>query len=244
MTTIAQWQAAFGDRLRRHRKLAGWSQARLARELSIDRSLVSRWESGDREPGLWEVARAAGALGIPVSTLAVGSPGLQGGAEIVWREIAARGAPFLAAAASPLWALRPVQDSLADALLHPDPRVIEHLPGLLLLESFPPRALWGLCADSGVERRLGWIADIALGLTRSAGVSRAPAQSRLLMDLLELCSRPGPEAPLDSLGFPTSEPGRLPPVFKRWRISYDGDLARFETAAKQLADERRGGAGR
>jgi transcriptional regulator with XRE-family HTH domain len=241
---ISQWQAAFGERLRRHRKLAGWSQERLAQALSVDRSLVSRWESGDREPGLWGAVGAARTLGIPVSTLAVGSPGLQGGAEIVWREIAARGAPFLAAGSTPLWALRPLQDSVADALLHPDPRVIEHLPGLLLLETFPPRALWGLCADWGVERRLGWIADIALGLARTAGVARSPAQSRLLADLLEVCSRPAPDAPLDSLGFPASEPGLLPPVFKRWRIAYDGDLARFEAAAKQLADGWQGGAGR
>ena len=233
---ISQWQAAFGDSLRRHRKLAGWSQQQLARALSVDRSLVSRWESGDREPGLWEVVRAARALGVPVSALSVGSASLQGGAEIVWREVAARGAPFLAAGSTPLWALRPVQESVADALLHPDPRVIEHLPGLLLLEGFPPRALWGLCADWGVERRLGWIADIALGLARAAGVDRSPAQSRLLRELLELCSRPGPDAPLDSLGFPAAEPDRLPPVFKRWRITYDGELARFEAAAKELAE--------
>ncbi len=235
MTTISQWQAAFGDSLRRHRKLAGWSQQQLAQALSVDRSLVSRWESGEREPGLWEVVRAALALGVPVSTLAVGSPGLQGGAEIVWREVAARGAPFLAAGSTPLWALRPVHESVADALLHPDPRVIEHLPGLLLLESFPPRALWGLCADWGVERRLGWIADIALGLARTSGLARPPVQSRLLRDVLELCSRPGPDARPDSLGFPAAEPGRLPPVFKRWRVTYDGELARFEAAAKQLA---------
>jgi len=244
VTTTSQWQAAFGDSLRRHRKLAGWSQERLAQALSVDRSLVSRWESGDREPGLWEAVRAARALEVPVSTLAVGSPGLQGGAEILWREIAARGAPFLAAGSSPLWALRPVQDSVADALLHPDPRVIEYLPGLLLLEVFPPRALWGLCADWGVERRLGWIADIGLGLARTAGVARSPAQSRLLGDLLDVCSRPAPDAPLDSLGFPAAEPGRLPPVFKRWRIAYDGDIARFEAAVRQLAEGRNRGVGR
>jgi len=137
-----------------------------------------------------------------------------------------------------------VQESVADSLLHPDPRVIDYRPGLLLLETFPPRALWGLCADWGVERRLGWIADIALGLARTAGVARSPAQSRLLGDLLDVCSRPAPDAPLDSLGFPASEPGRLPPVFKRWRIAYDSDLARFEAAAKQLAEGGRRGVGR
>jgi len=236
MSTISKLQAAFGDSLRRHRKLAGWSQEQLAQAVSVDRSLVSRWESGDRDPGLWEVVRAARALGVPVSTLAVGSAGLQGGAEVVWREIAARGAPVLAAGSSPLWALRPIQDSVADALLHPDPRVIEYLPGWLLLESFPPRALWGLCTDWGVERRLGWIADIALGLARTVGVSRSPAQSRLLRDLLELCSRPGADTPFDSLGFQAAEPARLPPVFKRWHVTYDGELGRFEAAARELAE--------
>ncbi len=240
VTTISQWQAGFGERLRRHRKLAGWNQEALARSLSVDRSLISRWESGSREPGLWEVVRAARALGVTVSALVVGSEGLVGGGEVVWREIAARGAPFLAAGGTPLWALRPVQDSVADALLHPEPRVIDHLPGLLLIEDFPPRALWGLCADWGVERRLGWIADVALGLTREGGIARRAPRTRALLDLVALCARPNPDEAPDSLGFPASEPGALPPVFKRWRISYDGELERFAVAARELA-ERQGG---
>jgi hypothetical protein len=182
--------------------------------------------------------RAARALGVPVSTLVVGSAGLPGGSEIVWREIAARGAPFLTTGSSPLWALRPVQESVADALLHPAPRVIEHLPGLLLLESFPPRALWGLCADWGVERRLGWIADVALGLGHGTGIARAPAQTRLLRDTIALCRRPAADEADDSLGFPAAEPGQLPPVFNRWRITYDGALSRFESAARELVEGR------
>lgn len=235
---ISQWQAGFGERLRRHRKLAGWNQEGLARALSVDRSLISRWESGSRKPGLWEVVRAARALGVPVSALVVGSEGLVGGTDVVWQEIAARGAPFLATGTSPLWALRAVQESVADALLHPEPRVIDYLPGLLLIEDFPPRALWGLCADWGVERRLGWIADLALGLTREGGIPRHPPRTRALLHLLELCSRPDPDEEPDSLGFPATEPGGLPPVFKRWRISYDGELERFGVAAKELTERQ------
>jgi len=236
MDVTSNRQAAFGARLRRHRKLAGWNQQQLAEALSVDRSLVSRWESGDREPGLWDAVGVASALGVPLSTLVVGSAGLPGGTEVVWRELAFRGAPVLSTGSVPLWALRTLQESVADALLHPDPRLIDHLPGLLLLEAFPPRSLWGTCADWGVERRLGWIADVALWLARSSDIAKPAAQSRLLNEVIRLCPQSGPDDAPDSLGFPAAEPERLPPVFKRWGITYDGELIRFEAAARALAE--------
>ncbi len=242
MPTIDELQAGFGDRLRRQRSLAGWNQATLARAISVDRSLISRWESGNREPGLWDVVRAADALGVPVSALVIGSSGLSGGSEVVWRELACRGAPLLPASTNPLWSVRPVHETVADALLHPEPRVIDHLPGLLLLEDVLPRVLWGQCTDLGVERRLGWISDIALDLARSGRIPTHARRSLALQTVLALVPRPDRDTDPDSLGFEAAETRGLPPVFQRWRISYDGALRRFETAAKDLEEARRRGA--
>lgn len=228
---------SFGLQLRHVRRRNGVSQAALARALSVDRSLVSRWESGEREPGYSEVVLAAQVLGIPVSLLVEGLAELPGGPEIVWRELAARGAPLLSATSRPLWALRPLRDTLADALLHPDPRVLDYLPALLLTQSEGPRSLWGACADWGVERRLGWVADIAVGLASSSPAPGGRPAGRLAQEVRDLCTRPAADADLDSLGFPAEDPTRLPPVFRRWRISYDGDLGRFEEAAGELATQ-------
>ena len=244
MATISQWQGSFGARLKRLRTIAGWSQQGLAKVLSVDRSLVSRWESGEREPGLWEVVRAAQALGVPVSELVLGATGLPHGGRIVWKELAYRGVPFVAAETTPLWAVRPIHESVADALLHPEPRVIDRLPGLLLAEDFPPHAVWGLCTDYGVDRRLGWIADIARTLAQLGSAPNRPLTRRAIDVLLERVSKPSSDTPYDSLGFGAEQTERLPPASKRWRISYAQTIEGFEAAAEELAEIRLEGVGR
>ncbi len=41
---------SLAGRLIRYREAQGWSQKRLARELAVDQSTLSRWEQGKREP--------------------------------------------------------------------------------------------------------------------------------------------------------------------------------------------------
>ncbi|GAA2334116.1 helix-turn-helix transcriptional regulator [Saccharopolyspora halophila] len=55
---------ALGLRLREIRESAGLSTRALATRLGIDRSTISRWESGNRVPGTAEVARALDACGV------------------------------------------------------------------------------------------------------------------------------------------------------------------------------------
>ena len=241
MGEISDLQSGFGARLRRARQIAGLSQRRLAESLSIARTLVSHWETGKREPGLWESVRAARVLGVPVSELVIGTPGLPSGSQTVWQEMAYRGSPVLAAGDSPLWALRPLQDSVADALLHPEPRLIDRLPGLLLAEDFPPEAMWGVCAGYGVERRLGWTADIARTIAESGSIPSRPLTSRTLEKLIGLSARPSATARYDTLGFGADRTERLPPPSKRWRISYDQTLEGFEVAARELVTGHRRG---
>lgn len=51
--------ATFRDLLRRHRDARRWSQERLASESEIDHSLVSRLESGQRNPTQEAIAKLA-----------------------------------------------------------------------------------------------------------------------------------------------------------------------------------------
>jgi hypothetical protein len=187
---------------------------------------------------LWDIVQAARALGIPASELVNGSAQLPSGTQTIWKELAYRGAPFLVTDADPLWAVRPVQETVADALLHPDPRQVDRLPGLLLVEDFPPRALWGLCADHGVDRRLGWIADIARTLAQFGSVPVQPRATRSIDVVLETVARPPADSSYDTLGFGAERPESLPPPSRRWRISYDQSIEGFAEAAQELAAGR------
>jgi hypothetical protein len=89
-----------------------------------------------------------------------------------------------------------------------------------------------------VERRLGWILDIALELAHDGARTRSGDQVYVLTAACARCRRPDADDVPDALGFPAEDPERLPPVFKRWRITYDGSVAHFAAAAKELAENR------
>jgi transcriptional regulator with XRE-family HTH domain len=58
------------ERLAQRRKMAGYSQERLAEVLRIERSTVARWERVETEPQPWLRPRLAKALGISRDVLA------------------------------------------------------------------------------------------------------------------------------------------------------------------------------
>ena len=53
------------DAIRARLSELGWKQARLARECSVSPSAVSRWLSGEREPGKEQIRKLVAVLGIP-----------------------------------------------------------------------------------------------------------------------------------------------------------------------------------
>lgn len=59
----------FRDALKMYRKQAGMSQTDLAKALSVGRSTVAMWETGDREPGFDTLGKIAAVLGVPSSAL-------------------------------------------------------------------------------------------------------------------------------------------------------------------------------
>lgn len=52
------------DQIRAHRKSKGWTQAELAARIGVDRSLISRWERGDRLPSPPEEGKLRILLGL------------------------------------------------------------------------------------------------------------------------------------------------------------------------------------
>lgn len=64
-----------GDRIRRAREAAGWTQAQLGGAVGFAPQTVASWESGRREPGLGALVRLSSMLGVSVAEL---FPALEG----------------------------------------------------------------------------------------------------------------------------------------------------------------------
>lgn len=58
-----------GDRIKAAREAAGMSQSDLARAAGVQRQLVSRWENGTHNPGLYNSVILARVLNIPLENL-------------------------------------------------------------------------------------------------------------------------------------------------------------------------------
>lgn len=63
---------ALGDRIRKSREAAGFTQRQLASELEVNPATVSLWESGRNEPDIETVNRIADILGAPAAYLFTG----------------------------------------------------------------------------------------------------------------------------------------------------------------------------
>jgi transcriptional regulator with XRE-family HTH domain len=65
---------ALGTRIRAARETAGMIQQQLADVLDVTQAAVSRWESGERDPGVADLIRIADALGVQAASLLPAEP--------------------------------------------------------------------------------------------------------------------------------------------------------------------------
>lgn len=69
MEHTERWEAAVGEAIRAERAARKKSQAEVARESGIPRQTYIRYETGERQPSVTQVAQIASALGMPASQL-------------------------------------------------------------------------------------------------------------------------------------------------------------------------------
>lgn len=71
-------QETVGQRVRKARELRGWRQDELAGRITgASQGVVSKWETGRREPGLENVVALARALGVSTEWLITGEPPME-----------------------------------------------------------------------------------------------------------------------------------------------------------------------
>jgi transcriptional regulator with XRE-family HTH domain len=209
------------DRIRWARLRRGWSQVQLSSRVGAAQSLVSAWETAQRRPNIEQLEHLSRTLDVPILLLLEGTARLPVDTATLAAELRWYGLDVVDAREAPLWAVRGPEELLAAALRDPDPRIVDQLPGLLLVRD----DLSGILAiaharDKGVERRLGWIADVARALHRLG-------LGRWTRALDEFDLEPRAQDRWDSLGHPAARREDLGPAWKRWKVDYDRDIAGF-----------------
>jgi transcriptional regulator with XRE-family HTH domain len=217
----------------------GLTQQALAARCGLKQSDVSKLERGLRWPSLPQLLRLAHALELPLQWFLTGStrPPLDSGALGI--ELLNLGiVDLLIADARVPGAFRPPEQVLAWVVSgdQPDPRLVEAIPAVLAWNPWNPRLLeaYGLTCDARAAHRLGWLADVALTIHR---VRRFPGGFAEPLRVAEFMNRMVPSPSPDSLGHP-AVCEVLPPVSKRWNITYAASLETFRARAKHLQELR------
>jgi transcriptional regulator with XRE-family HTH domain len=233
--------AYFGRHLLAARNACGLSQHDLAARCGLDQAHISRFEQGEREPTLRQLARLSAALAVPLQWFINGSerPGDEGREIVV--ELHRLGIHDLALGGAIVpGACRPAEEVLALAVSgdRPAPRVLEALPAVLAWNVWDPGVLeaYGRKDDPRAAHRLAWLADVAWTIHTNEGFPGG-ARNSLHFERFFRDIQP-PEAP-DGLGFSPSGDS-LPPVSRRWNITYPADLKTFRRRAEHLLSMHEG----
>jgi hypothetical protein len=114
----------------------------------------------------------------------------------------------------------------------PQPRIVEALPAVLAWNAWNIRLLYAYArsADSRVLHRVAWLADITLTIDRERGFpGGCPARAKLA----RIVKTVKPPREHDGLGWHDLE-APLPPVSRRWNVSFPASLADFRKRAEHL----------
>lgn len=231
-----------GSYLAAARLQRGLSQAELAARCDLSQAQVSYFELGRRRPTLDQLVRIARSLDVSIEKLIAGSDRPGEGLREIAIELRHLGLVDL-------WiddpivpgAFRHPEEIIARAVSghEPDPRILEAIPAVLAWNRINPILLraHGQTTRPRATRRLAWLADIALAIDRRGGFPGGCRKEPLARFTRMIPAPPPGSDGWDGLGRPmASTPSS--PIWKRWRINYDADLAQFEQRARHLNELR------
>lgn len=233
--------ADFGKHLYQARVRRGLSQRVLSGLCGLPQPIISRFERGKSLPSLPQLLELGRVLEVSLQWFLSGSD-YPGDEDVdLLLELFRLGVVDLALAGARVpGAFRPPEQVLALVVAgrRPDPRLVEAVPAVLAWNRLRGELLVAYARqyDPRALVRLAWLADVVLVLRRSRGFPGGCVDVRGLEALVDRVPRPDAE---DDLGYPAEAGVRLPPVWKRWRVTYGADLDAFEQRARTL-DELRG----
>jgi transcriptional regulator with XRE-family HTH domain len=229
----------FGQHLLAARVKRGLSQRDLATRCGLTQSYLSLLERGARSPSLVQVARLAEVLYVPLQWFINGDlrPG-EGWRDLVIELYDLGIVDLLVADPVVPAAFRPAEQVVALVLSgdEVEPRVVEAVPAVLAWNDWNVRILEGYARayDRRASHRAAWLADVAQTIHTQHGFPGGCVSPRKLSAVWRRAKRP---AEPDSLGYPTNE-ASLPPVSRRWNITYAADLDTFRRRAEHLHELR------
>jgi transcriptional regulator with XRE-family HTH domain len=209
----------------------------------MSQAQISRIEQGGLLPTLPQLLRLARALSMPLQRFLNGAtvPGV----ELVdlALELQSLGVvDLLVPSAMVPGSFRPTEQVIALAVSgnQPEPRIIEALSAVLAWNRWSPTLLraYSCGQDLRAGIRLAWLADVALTIHRNEGFPGGCSGRRELERYVRWWSKhPTQPAREDDLGRPARS-DELPPVWRRWKITYDAPLSAFAERARHLQSLR------
>jgi transcriptional regulator with XRE-family HTH domain len=192
-------------------------------------------ERGARSPTLAQLARIAEVLFVPLQWFINGEdrPGES------WRDVAIELyglgiVDLLVPGAVVPGAFRPTEQLVALVLSgdQVEPRVVEAVPAVLAWNTWNPRLLKGFARarDRRAAHRVAWLAEVAQTIHAQHGFPGGCFRPQKLSALWRGVKRP---VEPDGLGYPTDE-ASLPPVSRRWNVTYAADVETFRRRAEHL----------
>lgn len=234
---LPEW-ADLGKHLARARRLRGLTQKGLADRCKLRQGEISAFESGRRHPTLAQLTELARALDAPLQWFITGTPGpTEEGLPNLTLELRHWGVYDLATEGA--WvpgAFRPLELLLTQTLRGDElnKKLIEAIPYLLATTPWRSRLLLAYAREGGDPRvltRLGWLADVTRTLHKTGQLPEAQDRRPALYTLVKKTTKS--QRP-DGLGHPATDWGGVPPVYKRWNITYSGTLEHFRQRIDHL----------
>jgi transcriptional regulator with XRE-family HTH domain len=230
-----------GQQLGRLRHRRGLSQAELAHLCELKRQQIQYFETGSRTPSLDQLLRIARALDTSVQWFLSGSNRPGSTVQNIAIELRSLGLIDLwVKAAEVPGAFRRAEEVIALAIAgdEPEARIVEGIPALLAWNQWNVSLLRAFARTIGRRTiyRLAWLADVALAIDRRGGFPDGCPGKADLTAFVKRVKIPSTK-PWDDLGHPADAPPTSA-IWKRWRISYAGELTNFHKRAEELASLR------
>jgi transcriptional regulator with XRE-family HTH domain len=214
---------------------ARMTQDELARFSGVGRSRIAKIELGISEASFVDIARLATALDVPLQAFLTGQNYPGNDLASIEVELHHLGIWDLVVSDAVVpGAFRYPEEVVVLAVGgdRPQARVIEAMPFVLSQRTWRTELIQTFAAlhDPRALARLAWLGELAQILRTQSSFPFGDDVERSLSRFIRSAKAP---AEPDDLGHPGS--GRPPPVWKRWNVTYGGDVEAFRQRAAILA---------